>query len=143
MKDTYPPRTTITSETFIRIVQDYVYLRLNPEFNMNKMGITNKENLSETRDSAAEDQKYFSKIILNDFASYCRTAMQRPIDFVPVLGQLNTISCQLIDRTGRQINNADCEYDLVLEITELGSKPIDGSTLLDTKADLNVIANTK
>ena len=143
MKDTYPPRTTITSETFIRIVQDYVYLRLNPEFNMNKMGITNKENLSETRDPAAEDQKYFSKIILNDFASYCRTAIQRPVDFMPVLGQLNTISCQLVDRTGHQIVNADCEYDLVLEITELESKPIDGSTLQDSKADLNVIANTK
>ena len=143
MKDTFPPRTTITSETFIRIVQDYVYLRLNPEFNMNKMGITNKENLSETRDPAAEDQKYFSKIILNDFASYCRTAIQRPVDFIPVLGQLNTISCQLVDRTGREINNADCEYDLVLEITELESKPVDGSTLLDTKADLNVIAHTK
>jgi hypothetical protein len=142
-KDTFPPRTTITSETFIRIVQDYVYLRLNPEFNMNKMGITNKENLSETRDPAAEDQKYFSKIILNDFASYCRTAIQRPADFNPVLGQLNTISCQLVDRTGNQINNTDCEYDLVLEITELESKPVDGSTLLDTKADLNVIAHTK
>lgn len=143
MKDTFPPRTTIISETFIRIVQDYVYLRLNPEFNMNKMGVTNKENLSETRDPAAEDQKYFSKIILNDFASYCRTAIQRPVDFVPILGQLNTISCQLVDRTGMQINNADCEYDLVLEITELESKPVDGSTLLDTRADLNVIAHTK
>jgi hypothetical protein len=143
MKDTFPPRVTIISETFIRIVQDYVYLRLNPEFNMNKMGVTNKENLSETRDPAAEDQKYFSKIILNDFASYCRTAIQRPVDFAPVLGQLNTISCQLVDRTGHQITNADCEYDLVLEITELESKPVDGSTLLDTKADLNVIAYTK
>jgi len=141
--DTTPPRVTIVSETFIRIVQDYVYLRLNPEFNMNKMGVTNKENLSETRDPSAEDQKYFSKIILNDFATYCRTAIQRPVDFMPILGQLNTISCQLVDRTGNQINNVDCEYDLVLEITELESRPVDGSTLLDTRADLNVIAHTK
>ena len=143
MKDTTPPRTTITSDTFIRIVEDYVYLKLNPEFNMNKLGITNKENLSETRDPASEDGKYFSKIILNSFASYCRSAVQQPVDFAPVLGQFTTISCQLLDRVGNQINNADCEYDFVLEITELTAGPNDASTLPATTADLNVVANTK
>lgn len=143
MVDTYPPRITITSETFIRIVQDYVYLKLNPEFNMNKMGVSNKENLADTRDPASEDGKYFSKIILNSFASYCRSAVQQPVDFAPVLGQFTTISCQLIDRVGNQISNADCDYDFVLEVTELVAGPNDASTLPATNADLNVIANTK
>ena len=110
---------------------------------MNKLGITNKENLSETRDPASEDGKYFSKIILNSFASYCRSAVQQPVDFAPVLGQFTTISCQLLDRVGNQINNADCEYDFVLEITELTAGPNDASTLPATTADLNVVANTK
>ena len=41
------------------------------------------------------------------------------------------------------MNTADCEYDFVLEITELPAGPNDASTLPATTADLNVVANTK
>ena len=64
-RDTSPPRTTVISDTFIRIVQDYIYLRLNPEFNMNTMGVSAKEDFSIGQNAVSEDQKYFSKIILS------------------------------------------------------------------------------
>jgi len=123
------PRTTVTSDTFIRIVQDYVFMRINPEQNANSMGVSAQENLAETREPQAEDQKYFSKIILNDFGGYSRTAMIQPKEFNPVLGRLDTITLQLVNKAGLSINNGDCDYDMVLEITEVENKPIDTDTL--------------
>jgi hypothetical protein len=128
--DTSPPRTIVLSDTFIRIVQDYIYLRVNPEFNMNKLAISNKENLAETHEPSAEDGKYFSKIILNDFGSYCRAAVLMPINFTPVLSKLDTMSFQLVSKTGVMINNVDCEYDMVLEITELKYGPTENSATI-------------
>jgi len=130
MVDTNPPRTIIISDTFIRIVQDYIYLRINPELNMNKLAISNRENLAETHEPSAEDAKYFSKIILNDFGSYCRAAVLSPIQFTPVLSKLDTLSFQLLDKNGVQIDNTDCECDLVLEITELKYGQTDNSATL-------------
>jgi hypothetical protein len=111
--------TTHVSDTFIRITQDYIYLRLNPEMNLNTMGVSGKEDLSLTRDTFAEDQKYFAKILLNNFGGFCRAAVQMPKEFNPVLGKYDTISMQLVDRNGIQIANDDCDYDIVLEISEV------------------------
>ena len=141
--DTTPAKTTITSDTFIRIVQDYIYLQLNPEYNINSLGVSSKEDLAVCRDSAGQGDKYFSKIILNDFASYCRTAVQKPKDFAPVLGKYDTISCQLLSRTGLPLSSIDCEYDMVLEITELTNKPNDNSSLLGPTSDLDLYAGKK
>jgi hypothetical protein len=137
--DTYPPRTTVTSDTFIRIVQDYIYLRLNPELNMNVMSVSGKEDRAICQDSAGQDDKYFAKILLNNFGGICRSAVVLPKEFNPVLGKYETISCQLVDKNGQQINNVDCEYNFVLNITEITNKTKDGSSLQATTADLNTI----
>jgi hypothetical protein len=136
--DTFPPRTTLRSDTFIRITQDYIYLRLNQEFNINTMAVSSKEDLSETRDPRGEEGKYFSKILLNSFGGFCRTAVQLPKQFNPVLGKYDVITCQLVDRFGNQIDNADCEYDFVLEITELTNTTKDTATLRGPTSDLVV-----
>ena len=75
----------------------------------------------------------FLKLILNDFASYCRSAVIQPKTFAPVLGKLDTISFQLTDKLGNQLNNIDCEYDLILEIAELTTVAKDNSTLIRSK----------
>ena len=134
------PAVSVTSDTFIRIVQDYIYLQLNPEFNMNMLAVSGKEDKSMCLDSSAQESKYFSKIILNDFGSYCRKAVQMPKNFNPVLGKYETISCQLTDKNGINISSIDCEYDFVLEITEILNGPSDNSSLLATTADLDVYA---
>lgn len=132
------PRTTVTSDTFIRIVQDYIYLRINPEQNANTMGVSAKENLAETRESQGEDTKYFSKIILNDFGNYSRTALIQQKQFKPVLGRMETVTCQLVGKNGQQINNTGCEYDMVLELTEVTNTPMDTNSLSGPTTDLNV-----
>lgn len=137
------PRTTVTSDTFIRITQDYVYLRLNPEYNMNTMGVSGKECRGCCQESTGQDKKYFSKIILNNFGGFCRTAIQLPKEFNPILGKYDTISCQLVDKYGNQINNSDCEYDFVLDITEVTNGPDGGASLQGIEADLAIYASEK
>jgi hypothetical protein len=124
------PRTTITSDTFIRITQDYIYLRLNPEFNTNTLAVSGKENLSESREAQSQDTKYFSKILLNNFGSFSRAAVQLPKIFNPVLGKYDVVSCQLVDQFGVQLSNADCDYDFVLEVTEIDTRPKDTASLV-------------
>jgi len=136
-----PPTVSLTSNTFIRIVDDYIYLQLNPEYNMNSMSVSGKEDKAMCLDSSAQESKYFSKILLNDFGGYCRTAVQMPKTFNPVLGKYESLSCRLVDRSGQPINNVDCEYDFVLEVTEILSGPEDTASLLPPTADLSVFAN--
>ena len=124
------PRTTITSDTFIRITQDYIYLRLNPEFNTNTLAVSGKENLSESREAQSQDTKYFSKILLNNFGGFSRAAVQLPKLFNPVLGKYDTVSCQLVDQFGVQLINSDCDYDFVLEVTEIDQRPKDTASLV-------------
>lgn len=117
-----PYLTTQISNTFIRITQDYIYLKLNEEMNMNLMGVSAKEDLSLTREPFAESNKYFAKILLNNFGGFCRAAVMVPKVFTPVLGQFQTLSLQLVDRNGNPIDNNDCEYDIVLEFTEIADR---------------------
>jgi hypothetical protein len=133
----------ITVEEMIAIVQDYIYLRFNPEFNMNAMAVSSKEDLSETRESRGQEGKYFAKIILNNFGNFCRTAVQLPKQFNPVLGKLEAITCQLTDKYGTQIVNQDCDYDFVLEVSEITNTTKDNATLLGPGSDLAVYAGTQ
>jgi hypothetical protein len=106
------------------------------------MAVSGKEDRAICLDSSAEEAKYFSKIILNDFGSYCRTAVQMPKQFNPVLGKYETLSCQLVDRNGNNISSVDCEYDFVLEMTEITTVPVDTASLLTTTADLELYAKS-
>lgn len=133
-----PLRTTVTSDTFIRIVQNYIYLRISPELNVNTMATSGKESLAECRESGGQDAKYFSKILLNNFGSYSQTAVQRPKEFNPVLGKYETMSCQLTDKYGNQLSSIDCEYDFVLQIDEITNGPNPNSSLLGPTSDLDV-----
>jgi len=135
------PRTLVTSATFIRIVQQYIYLRLNPAQNINTLAVSAKENLSETRESQGMDTQYFTKIILNDFANYCRAGVQLQKDFSPVLGKYEVIECYLTDQNGNTLSNTDCDYDMVIQITETTNVPTTDSSLLGPTSDLTVYQN--
>jgi hypothetical protein len=113
-----PYAVSQTSETFIRIVADYLYLQLNESYNMNGISVTEPENLSLTRDAMGQNQRYFAKILLNDFGSISRTAVQMPKEFSPATNKFDTFSFQLVDKMGRPVANTDCDSDLTLQIVE-------------------------
>jgi hypothetical protein len=136
--DTFPPRVSVTSDTFIAIVRNYIYLRLNPEYNINSLAVTGKENLAETRESASQLDKYFAKILLNNFGSFSQAAVQLKKTFTPVLGQMETLRCQLVDKNGLQLSSIDCEYDMTLDFTEVWQAQKDTVSLQTPTADLDV-----
>lgn len=120
-----PYLTTHVSDTFIRILQDYIYLKLNDEMNLNTIGVSQKEDLALTREPFAENNKYFAKILLNNFAGFCRAAVCGIKEFKPFLGKFDTLSFELIDQNGLAINNTDCDFDIVMELTEVADKDVD------------------
>ena len=136
--DTFPPRVSVTSDTFIAIVQNYIYLRLNPSYNINSLAVSGKEMLSDTRESCAQESKYFSKILLNNFGSFSQAAVQLEKTFKPVLGQMECLQCQLVDKNGVQLSSIDCEYDMTLNFTEVWQLPKDTASLQTPTADLDV-----
>lgn len=105
--------------TFIRIVDDYIYLKLDDELNINNLDVSNKENLALSRDTAGQSRQYYGKILLNTFGSFCQTLIQAAAPFTTPLGRLDKLTFQLVDQYGRPINNNDCEYNIVISVDEM------------------------
>jgi hypothetical protein len=110
--------TQQTASTFIRITDDYIYLRMNEEMDMNTIDISEKEYISQSQDTFGQSSRYFSKLLLNTFGNYTTTFVQSPKIFNPVLGKLDKLHFQLVDQTGTVLNNADCEFTVTLQIEE-------------------------
>lgn len=105
-------------QSFYKILDDYIYLRLNPELRMNMMDTTGEENLAITRESTGAVQNYYGKLLLNDFNSFSQTMITLPVTLNPPLGKLEQMYFEWTDITGAKINNKDCEWSAVLQITE-------------------------
>lgn len=105
-------------QSFYKILDDYIYLRLNPELRMNMMDTTGEENLSVTRESTGAVQNYYGKLLLNDFNSFSQTMITLPVTLNPPLGKLEQMYFEWTDLTGAKIDNKDCEWSAVLQITE-------------------------
>lgn len=133
-KEDTPSLTAHVASTFIRIFDDYIYLQVNPEYDINMMGVSAREDLSLTRDTFAEDRKYYAKILLNNFGGFCRAAVYMPKEFSPTLGKYDTISMQLVDRNGAAIVNTDCDYSITLQITELVDGAVNGFATVPLRA---------
>ena len=118
--------------SFFKILDDYIYLQMNPEYNMNRLDVSRQENFSATQDPTSEAQLYNCKLLLNTFGSYAQTVVQNPVFFNPPIGKLDKLSFQWFDVTGTLINNADCEWSAVLQITESVMVATAGSTLPST-----------
>lgn len=122
--------TQQTAETFIRIVDDFIYLRMNQEIGMNTIDITEKENLNQSQDTFGQSSKYFSKLLLNTFGSFSQTFVQSPKTFNPVLSRLDKLRFQWVDKAGSVIDNNDCEFNITLQITESVDQMEEQSTLI-------------
>jgi len=118
--------------SFFKILDDYIYLQMNPEYNMNRLDVSRQENFSATQDPTSESQLYNCKLLLNTFGSYAQTVVQNPVFFNPPIGKLDKLSFQWYDITGTLINNTDCEWSAVLQITESVMVATTGSTLPST-----------
>jgi len=113
-----PYDTIQKADSFFKILDDYIYLKLNQEFMMNRMDSSGKENLSITHDSTGQTNQYCAKLLLANFGSYAQTMVQNPIPLNPVLTSLDRLTFQWVDLANVQINNLDCEWNAAIQIVE-------------------------
>jgi hypothetical protein len=106
------------AESFFKILDDYIYLKLNQEYDMNRMDFGGKENLKETNEPTGSILGYNAKLLLNTFGSYAQTIIQNPVYFNPPLLKLDKLTFNWFDTAGTQITNAECEWNAAIQIVE-------------------------
>jgi hypothetical protein len=124
-----PYSTYHQASSFYKILEDYVYLRLNPEYQMNRLDTTAKENFKITRDSTGQVNNYHGKLLLSDFNTYSRSFVSNQVTFNPPIGRLDQMYFQWLDNAGVQIDNFDCEWSASMTVTENKQIATTGSTL--------------
>jgi hypothetical protein len=117
-KEDTPYDTVQKADSFFKILDDSINLRLNPEFDMNRMDTSQKENLSLTQETTGETKAFHAKLLLANFGSYAQTLISNPLSFAPPLGRIDRLTFNWVDNTGTTINNADCEWNVVLQVVE-------------------------
>lgn len=104
--------------SFFKILDDYIFMKMNPELNMNRLDISRQENFAVTHDTQAESQLYNCKLMLNNFGTYATTLVQNTVTFNPPIGKLDKLSFSWYDTTGALIDNAECEWSGTIQIVE-------------------------
>ena len=99
-------------------MDDYIYLRLNPEYNMNVLGSTSNEDFTITRDSTGQINNYYGKLLLANFGQYSQTMMQNQAAFNPPISRIDQFLFQWVNEVGEVIDNTDCDWTATLTITE-------------------------
>jgi hypothetical protein len=118
-----PYATVQRAESFFKILDDYIYLKLNTQYDMNRMDTGGKENLKETTEPQGNILTYNAKLLLNTFGSYAQTIIQNPVYFNPPILKLDKMVFQWFDVVGNQITNAECEWNAAIQIVEEIPRP--------------------
>lgn len=113
-----PFNTVQRATSFFKLLDDSIYLRMNEEFGLNKMDISQPENFAETLETTAQSGRYNSKLILNSFGSFATTFVQSPVTFNPPVGKLDKLSFSWYNSAGVLLNNNDCEWSGSVQIVE-------------------------
>ena len=110
--------TVHRATSFFKLLDDSIYLRMNEEFGLNKMDISQPENFAETLETTAQSGRYNSKLILNSFGSFATTFVQSPVTFNPPVGKLDKLSFSWYNSAGVLLNNNDCDWSGSVQIVE-------------------------
>ena len=113
-----PFNTVHRATSFFKLLDDSIYLRMNEEFGLNKMDISQPENFAQTLETTAQSGRYNSKLILNSFGSFATTFVQSPVTFNPPLGKLDKLSFSWYNAAGVLLNNNDCDWSGSVQIVE-------------------------
>ena len=124
-----PYDTVQRGTTFFKILDDFLNVKLNPELDMNRMDTVAQENLSLTKEPTGTTKAFYGKLMLANFGSYAQTLISNPISFTNPLSKLDRFTFQLVQPDGTIVDNSNCEWNAVLQITEASmltkpSKPV-------------------
>lgn len=115
-----------------RLFDDYVFLRLNDADKMNDVDHTDLENAAAAQDSTGQVGHYFGKLLLNNFGCWSQTFIEAPKRFRPVLGRLERLNLDWVDRHGQPLAEPDaasCDWHMTVRITEIVEGPSATSSL--------------
>lgn len=104
--------------SFYKILDEYIYLKLNEQYNFNRLDVGGKENYKITRDATGRVQSYYSKLLLTNFGNFANVIVQNPLNFTVPIGKLDRLTFTWLDASGTQIDNSDCEWSASISITE-------------------------
>jgi len=122
--------TTIQrASSFFKILDDFIYLKMNQELTMNRMDSSAPEDHSITTDATGQTNQYAAKLLLANFGSFAQTMIQNTISFNPPVSSIDRLTFQWVDANNIQINNADCDWNAVVQITEQVMQASAASTL--------------
>jgi hypothetical protein len=110
--------TVHLAPSFFKILDDFISLRLNPEFDMNRMDSGAKENLYLTQEPTGSTKTFHAKLLLASFGSYAQTLISNPVSFSPPVGKMDKITFQWLDAAELIIDNSDCEWNVVVQVVE-------------------------
>jgi hypothetical protein len=113
-----PYATVHRAQSFYKILDDFINLQMNREFDMNRMDTGAKENLATTLETTGFTKAFHGKLLLAPFGSYAQTIVSNPITFYPPLGRMDKLTFTWVDVTGATIDNSDCEWNAVVQIVE-------------------------
>jgi hypothetical protein len=75
---------------------------------------------------------YFGKLLLNNFGCWSQTFIEAPKRFRPVLGRLERLNLDWVDRHGQPLGGTDaasCDWHMTVRITEIVEGPSATSSL--------------
>ena len=117
-KEDTPYESVHRAGSFFKILDDFINLQMNREFDMNRMDTGAKENLAATLEPTGFTKAFHGKLLLAPFGSFAQTLVSNPISFYPPLGRMDKLTFTWVDVTGATINNGDCEWNAVIQISE-------------------------
>jgi hypothetical protein len=124
-----PFSTYHRASSFYKILEDYIFLRFNPQYQLNRMDNTFKEDFKITRDSTGQVQNFHGKLLLNNFNTFSQTFIFNNQPFNPPIGRLDQLYFQWVNIVGDQIDNNDCEWSATCVIAESRASATTASTI--------------
>ena len=116
------PSTVHFAPGMYKIIDDFLYLRLNPEFNLNRMSAGTKENYNNSREPSGLTSYYYCKLLLNGYGQTATTFVHSPVILNPPISKISKMSFQWIDSRGNLLNipsATDSDWQMTINIQEL------------------------
>ncbi len=110
--------TLYNAPSFYKILDDYIYLRLNDEFLLNRVDTSGPEDLAVAQETTGATRQFYAKLLLSPFGSYSQSMIQNPVALNPPIARMTRIRFQWVDVYGNVIDNNDCEWSGILQITQ-------------------------
>jgi hypothetical protein len=120
-EDDIQPATVHPASNMYKIIDDFLYLRLNPEFNLNRISAGTKENYLDSREPSGLTSYYYCKLLLNGYGQTATTFVHSPIVLNPPISRISKLAFQWLDSKGNLLNidsATDSDWQMTVNIQE-------------------------